>query len=289
MVRPLNEDIKVFGIFGFPLSHTLSPLMHNQALRALQIPGIYFAFERNRNQFLRLLRPRKKWILDGFNLTIPHKETILPYLDATDASAKLVGAVNTVKRVGNRWIGYNTDVYGFSKSLSEASFKAKGKKAVILGAGGGARAVLAALLKLGAKEIVIFNRTSSKSGRLVNEFQKKFRRSRIKNIQHRNDLRVEFQNTDLLVNATSVGLKPGNTPPIPVSFLPRKKRMLVHDLIYGRRKTKLLQAAKRLGHRTADGEAMLLYQGARAFEIWTGKKAPLKTMRKALHDGILAR
>ena len=283
----LNEDIKVFGLFGFPLSHSLSPAMHNQALRALGIPGIYFAFERNKSQFLCLLRSRRKLILDGFNLTVPLKECIAPYLDVLDRSAKEAGAVNAVERIRNRWIGYNTDVFGFRKMLLEAHFHARRKKAVILGAGGAARAVLVSLAKERIGETVLWNRTISRADRLIREFRRKFPRVQWKRIAKPAELKSELADADLLVNTTSVGLKASDPPLVPAGAFP-KKRILVLDLVYGRRKTKLLQLAKRLGHSSASGESMLLYQAAKAFEIWTKRKAPLSVMRHALHDAILA-
>ncbi len=283
----MNDDIKVFGLFGFPLSHSLSPSMHNEALKALGIPGIYFAFERNKKQFLRLVRSKKKIILDGFNLTVPLKECVLPYLDSLDDSAKQAGAVNTVHRTGNHFRGYNTDLFGILQSFRKARFSPRGKKAVILGAGGAARGVAAALAKGGAREIGMINRTISKSIQVVREFQRKFPRVRIKAIRSEKDLKSELRDIDLLVNATSVGLKEKDRSLVSSALFPKKK-ILVFDLIYGR-KTELLKTAKKLGHKTISGETMLLYQGARAFEIWTKRKAPISVMRKALHDGIMAR
>lgn len=279
-----KDEIKVYGLFGFPLAHSLSADIHNAAFRELGMPAIYLPFERSRSQFLKLIHSKKRMILDGFNLTIPHKETILPYLDKIDPTAKLVGAVNTVKRIGNQWIGYNTDVFGFLAGLKEAKFRANGKKAVVLGAGGAARAVVAALSKYGIHEIVVVNRTSSRARLLVNEFRTKLRKVILRNASA-SSLKQELENADILVNATSVGLKLKDFTVLLKSDFPKRK-ILVYDLIYHVEKTPLLALASRLGHKIRNGETMLLMQGAKAFEIWTGKKAPINVMRKALRDAV---
>ena len=281
----LNDEFLVVGLFGFPLKHTLSPAMHNAAFRASGIPGIYFAFERNKSRFLKLIRSRKRMILDGFNLTVPYKETILPYLDSMDADAKLTGAVNTVRRVNNRWIGHNTDVIGFRKSLRDAGFSASGKRVVVLGAGGAARAVLVVLASQGARKIVVGNRTVSKAKKLIHEFQKKFHRIEWQAASNRREMEAALQDAHLVVNATSLGLKPADPLPVSAGALP-KRGMLVYDLIYRPKVTRFLRLARSKGHRIMNGERMLLYQGARAFELWTGQKAPLNTMKKALHDAL---
>ncbi len=278
-----SDEIRVYGLFGFPLGHSLSAEMHNAAFRALGMAAIYLPFERSSKQFLKLACSKKRMILDGFNLTIPHKESILPYLNQIDPAAKLAGAVNTVKRDGNRWTGWNTDVFGFLAGLRESKFHARGKKAVILGAGGAARAVMVALLKSGVREIAVINRTQSRGKSLAREFQKKFRKAAIRNAA-KTRLKQELANTDLLVNSTSVGLKAGERGLLSKSDFPKRK-ILVYDLIY-HKKTPLLKLAGRLGHRVQSGETMLLMQGVKAFEIWTGKRAPVNVMRKALKDAI---
>ncbi|MBI4388109.1 MAG: shikimate dehydrogenase [Candidatus Omnitrophica bacterium] len=281
----MNDEIKVFGLFGCPLSHSLSPAMHNAALKALGIPGMYFVFERNQKQFLNLVRTKKKMILDGFNVTIPYKELVMPFLDVTDQLAKIAGAVNTVKRVNNRWFGYNTDIVGFQSGLLEARFRARGKKAVILGAGGAARAVLVALANQKIREVYFFDVRSEKSNQVVREFQRRFPKVRMVPLKGLDEVKRELQNADLLVNASGVGLKKNDSSPIPDSFFPRK-RILVYDLIYHPKEPVLLKQAKRLGHRVMNGETMLVQQGARAFEIWTEKKAPVLLMRKALRNAL---
>lgn len=281
--RGPSDAIKVYGLFGYPLRHSLSAEMHNAAFRTLGIPAIYLPFERNPKQFLKLVRSKRRMILDGFNLTIPHKESILPYLNKIDPAAKLVGAVNTVKRDGNHWTGYNTDVFGFLAGLKEAKFHPRGKKAVILGAGGAARSVIVALAKSGIREIVIINRTSKRGKSLAREFKKKFPKIIFRNVVW--GLKLELENSNILVNATSIGLKSKDRSLIRKSDFPKRK-ILVYDLIYHMSKTPLLKLASRLGHKIKNGETMLLMQGARACEIWTGKKAPLNVMRKALQDAI---
>jgi len=281
-----SDEIKVFGLFGYPLGHSLSAEMHNAAFRAVGMPAIYLPFERNPKQFLKLVRSKRRMILDGFNLTIPHKESILPYLNKIDPAAKFIGAVNTVKRSGNQWAGYNTDAFGFSEGLREVKFQARGKKAVILGAGGGARAAIVALLKSGISEVVIVNRTLMHGKNLAIEFQRKFPNATLRSAPE-NCLKGELENTNLLVNATPIGIRQNDRSIVSRSQFP-KKRILVYDLLYHFKETSLLKLASRLGNRIKNGETMLLMQGAKAFEIWTGRKAPVKVMRKALQNAIRA-
>lgn len=281
----MNEDIKVFGLFGFPVSHSLSPAMHNAALRALQIPGIYLAFERDSKHFLRLLKSKKKIILDGFNLTVPLKEVVIPFLDKKDSLVELTGACNTVKRVKNSYLGFNTDVFGFTESLRQARIKTAKRNAVVLGAGGSARAVITSLALGKVSSIMIFNRTKKNAEAIAGHFQKKFKRTKFRIIHNLNELCSELKNADLIVNTTSVGLKDRSSSPVPKSLMP-KRRTTVFDLIYGKKETRFIRDAKSLGHRIVSGEDMLLYQGAKAFEIWTGKKAPITIMRKTLMEGI---
>jgi len=284
-----DRDLSVYGIFGYPLKHTASPAIQNSAFDHHSLKSMYFAFERTPAEFRALMRNLKTFLLDGFNLTVPFKETVIPYLDRLSPDAKAIGAVNTVKKEGRRWIGYNTDGHGFLAGLREARFRPRGKSAVILGAGGSSRAVVFALATQGAKRMVIANRTRSRADRLVRRFRRLFPKVSFERVDLRGSaFRNAVGTVDLVVNATQVGLRNSRETLIPKRWLP-KHRILVYDLIYKPRRTQLLQEARLAGHRVQNGETMLLHQGAKAFQLWTGRSAPLAKMKKALAGALQAK
>lgn len=276
----------MYGIFGYPLGHTVSPAIQNRAFDCYELKSIYFAFERPPARFRFLMRNLKSLLLDGFNVTVPFKEIVIPYLDRLSPEAEAVGAVNTVKKEKNRWVGYNTDLDGFRAGLSAVHFKPRAKSAVVLGAGGSARAASFALARSGMRQITIANRTRSRAQNLVNRFRTIFPKTEwtVTGLSGKK-LGEVLSQTDLLVNATQVGLKKNDRPLIPEKLFPRHK-ILVYDLIYKPRRTELLRRARALGHRILNGETMLLYQGVKAFELWTSKRAPIRQMGKALHDAV---
>lgn len=273
------KDFSLYGIFGFPLGHTLSPAMQEQAARALGLKAFYLPFEVSRKDFLCLMRRLPDLVLDGFNVTVPYKEEVCRFLGRLEPLAREIGAVNTVVRRGGHWTGFNTDVTGFLTALEkDGRFKARGKRVLILGAGGSARAVAYGLAQRGAKAITIANRTKSRAGKIVKKFQRLFPG-------------VEFAvaglgahpvGVDLVVNATSVGLKSSDPALVRAADFP--KRTLFVDLIYKPAETNLLRRARQSGHRTLNGLGMLLYQGAEAFRLWTGRRAPVSVMRTALRN-----
>ena len=269
---------KLYGIFGFPLGHTLSPALQEAAFRALGLKAFYLSFEVRREEFLRLMRRRKNLVLDGFNVTVPYKEEVLRFLDGVSPEARAIGAVNTVLRKGSRWMGFNTDSRGFTASLEkDAKFRAAGKKILILGAGGSARAAAYALAQKGAKIISIANRTPARAEKIRMQYRRLFPQ-----VEWRNSNLAE---ADLVVNATSVGLRKGDRSLVrPRDFLNR--RALFVDLIYKPAETRFLREARLAGHPTLNGLGMLLYQGAEAFRLWTGLKAPLEVMQKTLIESL---
>lgn len=287
--RITPSDFKLYGVFGFPLKHTLSPVMQQAAFDKLGLSSFYLALELAPNYFRRLMSMKENLLLDGFNLTIPHKQIVTPYLDSVSREAELIGAVNTVIRKGDRFVGENTDAYGFLKSLAEgARWKSKGKTALILGAGGASRAVVYALCQDGIRKIFILNRTVSKAKELVKSFKRKFPRVQFDaRVLNTKTILGILSSTNIFVNTTSVGLKKTDAPLIPSAKFPKAKRnQLAVDLIYNPAQTPFLAAARRSGWKTLNGLGMLLHQGARSFELWTGKKAPVEVMRKALHGRI---
>ncbi len=282
-----NVESLVFGIIGDPINHSLSPAMHNAALQKLGLAQAYLPFRIRPQGLKAFLKNTPVRGLTGFNVTIPHKEAIIPFLASLTREAKLIGAVNTVRRRKGRWEGDNTDGRGYLASLSaDTGFSPRGKRIVILGAGGAARAVTYALAKKRPKSIVIMNRTEERARTLAQEFSGKFR-------THFTALPLEkeaccwvFPDADLVVNTTSIGMKGTRFDELDLKALP--KTAIVSDLVYRPLKTPLLKQAERLKLKTHTGLGMLLHQGALAFEWLTGRRAPLAVMKKALLDALKA-
>jgi shikimate dehydrogenase len=280
----VTNELKLFGIFGHPLNHTLSPVFQEAGFEKAGVLAHYLVFDLSPPSFKRVMRNLAKSPLKGFNLTVPYKQTVIPHLDWVTDSARAIGAVNTVYRFGKKWCGTNTDAEGFWLSLSkEWKWKARGKTVLVLGAGGAARAVLYALASRGVKAIAILNRTETRAQELIRDFAPRFPKTCFFSVPS-----ADLEPFDLIVNTTSLGLHTKDKPVLGSRDIPsavRGKKYFV-DLIYSPAETAFLKEARKKGHRTLNGLPMLLYQGARAFEIWTGKKAPLETMRRALHERL---
>ncbi len=274
-----EQTFRLYGIFGFPLAHTLSPVMQEAAFRRVGLKAFYLPFAVKPEEFRSLIRRRKDLLLNGFNVTVPYKEEVLRYLDDLSPSARAIGAVNTVVRRGKKWLGFNTDESGFILSLErEGKFKPRGKKILILGAGGSARAVAYGLAWRGASRIFIVNRTFGRAEKMISEYKKLF--PRVKFSANTDCDNENLKNADLVVNATSVGLR--SEDPLLVRPGDFPKKTLFVDLIYNPAETKFLRLARQSGHRALNGLGMLVYQGAQAFRLWTGKKAPVEVMRAAI-------
>lgn len=270
---------KIYGLIGYPIKHSLSPAMHNAAFKKLKMNALYMLFEKTREEFPAALRQLKAMGVSGFNVTVPYKEEIIPYLDGLDAQAKRIGAVNTVLNQKGRFTGYNTDALGFIASLKEdLDFLPQGKNIFIIGAGGAARAIGFALAKEKAKSIVFRDILLEKAQGLAKDIKGIFP-----------DCLVSGQASsaptiDLLVNASNCGMKPSDPLPIDPKILPAGIK--VYDIIYNPSPTKLVKEAARRGIKAVNGLGMLLGQGTAAFEIWTKQKAPVATMRGALRKAV---
>lgn len=276
---------KVLGIFGYPVGHTLSPLMQNAAIEALGLPYIYIPFEVSPENLESAINGIKPLDIAGVNITVPHKEKVIPFLDEITEEASLIGSVNTIENKNGRLIGHNTDSRGYIRSLREdAGFDPKGKKALIIGAGGGARGVMAGLSLNGIAEIVIANRTLEKGEALAVEFGKKFKEIKFSAhpLSSLKDPDI-LSSLDLVVNTTSMGLE-GKSIEIELSFTPF--HTLISDIAYKPPLTSFLKQAQEAGRKTLDGIGMLLYQGAISFETWTSYTAPVDVMKKALIEAV---
>lgn len=284
MQSKINAKTGLLGIIGNPIAHSLSPLMHNYLLETLELDFVYLAFDLKTSFLEEGVKGLVSLGAKGFNVTVPHKEAVINYLDHVEKSAKLIGAVNTVLIKEGKTYGYNTDITGFKESIDRTGLSLKGKNVSVLGAGGAARAAIIGLLELGASKVNIINRNKEKTSQLIDSYQ-------TQGIKNLNNILVEqgeeaINNSTLIVNATPVGMKgylPGESP-IPSDFL--HEGMWVCDLVYNPLETVLLAEATQKGCQVIDGLEMLVQQGADAFKIWTGVHPPRDKMRNLLIEHI---
>ncbi len=283
-----KQTCYLLGLIGYPLSHTLSPPMHMAALAKQKINGLYVPFEIDPKRFSETAGGLRYLPFQGVNVTVPYKEKIVPYLDRMSDEATIIGAVNTIT-IGKQLVGHNTDAYGFSRSLKEdLSFSVRGKRILLIGAGGAARACIYTLAKEKASTIIIADVVEARAKRLKDHFSEHFPKVRFIITQaNREHYALFIKEVDLVINATPIGLK--RKDPLLVSPQAFKKKIAVYDLVYNPATTKLLQAAKSKGCRTANGLGMLLYQGVKAYEMWTERKAPVSVMRAALKKAVYKR
>ncbi|MBT9537631.1 MAG: shikimate dehydrogenase [Nitrospirae bacterium] len=272
----ISGKTKVLGLLGYPVEHSLSPAMHNAAFEHIGLDCCYVTFPVKPGFLKDAVRSVRALNLAGVNVTMPHKENVIPLLDKVDADASFIGAVNTIVNSNGKLIGYNTDGRGFMRSLSEAQISLNKKNVLILGAGGASRAIGFYLAKK-ASALFIYDIDRKKAGKLIRDLNK-MRKNVFPFSFQPSAFSHQLHDIDIIINATPLGLKKGDPLPVDINLL--KPRHVVCDLIY--KNTPLLQRASRKGCRTLNGLGMLLWQGAFAFELWTGKKPPVEVMRKAL-------
>jgi shikimate dehydrogenase len=265
------------GVIGDPVAHSLSPALHQPALDQLGIPAVYERWHTQAADLANRVESLRDPQVLGASITVPHKIAVMSMLDDVSAAARRAGAVNTIVNRGGALLGDNTDIYGFAVTVSDALGGRTPQVAIVVGAGGAARAVVLALEAAGAGEIVVANRDDERATRLAEDL----RPAPVRPMRLDEDLMArELPRAGLLVNATSLGWHAGETP----IALPRLDLLptgaVVADLTY--RDTDLLLAAQARGLKTVDGLAMLVHQGARAFELWTGSLAPVATMLAAV-------
>jgi shikimate dehydrogenase len=274
---------KILGVMGFPVSHSLSPVMHNAAIAAMGLDYVYVPLPIAVEDLPTAIAGLKAMqSVQGFNLTIPHKVEVMPLLDEVLPIAKAVGAVNTVKRVGDRWIGTNTDVAGFLNPLKQINCDWQNTPALILGSGGAAKAVVAACLELGCPVIHVVGRDPKK--------MKKFHGAMTSQL-HDYNLRVHpwasiphlLEIAGIVINATPIGMASDlNTPISEAEMQILPDHAIAYDLIYTPRPTKFLQIAAARGLKAIDGLEMLINQGAIGLEFWLDQPVPIEIMRQAL-------
>lgn len=277
-----------YGIIGYPVKHSLSPVMHNAAFQALEVDATYKLFplaENELDDFFQKLREKTSPVF-GLNVTVPYKEKILPYLDTLAPLAQRIGAVNTIVINKERKLtGYNTDAPGFLAHLSELKFNLHDKRITILGAGGSARAILVALCLIPERpqSIRLYNRTSSRTDELLKSIGSRVDVSIVEPVSSIDDLNIEL--ADLLINTTSLGMKEGDPCVVDEHLL--HSNILVYDLIYNPKETVLLKMAKAKEAQIANGLGMLFYQGVLAFQHWAG--IPLRDETKNIMREVLER
>ena len=277
MSAGMSGKTRLCGVIGDPIEHTMSPAMHNAAFTQMVLDYIYVSFQVKEEELDQAIDGMRALNIRGLNVTIPHKVAIIPFLDELDPLAEKIGAVNTIANNTGVLKGYNTDASGFLQALLEKGIEPEGKKVVILGAGGASRAVSFILAERGA-HLVILNRRLERAeelaGRLSTTLNKEVKARELV----ADNLAQVLGGADILVNTTSVGMNPDiNETPVPSSLL--KPGLVVVDIVYNPIRTRLLREAEAVGAKTIDGVDMFVWQGALAFEIWTGAKAPVELMR----------
>ena len=276
----ISGQTKVLGVIGDPVGHSSSPAMHNAAIHALGLDYVYVAFHVPASRVAEVGRAMRALQITGLNVTVPHKEEVMAELDEIADEAKAIGAVNTIHNDQGRLTGHNTDAHGIIISLAvDGGLERLPPRVVLLGAGGAARAILYALLHRDEVEsISLLNRTATRAEQLAAQLDPSAHKVTVGTLTDCGCVRE----AGLLINATSIGMQPdaGHSPVTDPGCL--HSGLVVLDIVYRPLNTLLLQQAKEAGARTVDGLGMLVHQGARALELWTGQQAPVDVMRQAI-------
>ncbi len=283
-----DSETKLYGLLGKTLSHSISPSLHNNGFRDLDLNAIYLMLEVKDRDLEEYILSLKNLNFAGWNVTIPYKEEIIPYLNGFSSLARDAEAVNTVLNRRGRLTGYNTDVIGFQRQIEEAGFVVKGKRAVIIGAGGAAKAAAAALIHLHLAEVTIINRTLENAAEVVETFREKtdkveFDYKALKESEYKD----KIKNADLIINTTPVGMyskKGNNNIAINPEYLNEKQ--FVVDLIYNPLKTELLKEAEKRGAQIGNGLPTLIYQAEASFKLWTQEMPNKKKWKQIAENAV---
>jgi shikimate dehydrogenase len=266
----------LYGVIGNPIAHSMSPLMHNDAFKENGIDSHYQPFLVRDDDLEKAVEGLKVLDVKGFNVTIPHKRAIMPLLDEVDSLAEAIGAVNTVVRKEDRFIGYNTDGMGYLRSLRESCpFPLDDKKVLIIGAGGAARAIFYSLAASGIQDIDICNRTPGRGEDIIKDCPF----TCISAVLSLQQAEQGMEKYDIIIQTTSVGMYP-NVNAMPINVNRIKKGAFISDIIYNPLETKIIKTFRRLGGQGENGIGMFVHQGALAFELWTGITPDSDRMRK---------
>ncbi|MHB1688678.1 MAG: shikimate dehydrogenase [Ignavibacteriaceae bacterium] len=284
MKNSFHLNTKILGLIGHPLKHSYSPFIQNVAIELIGIDYIYLPFDVPSSNLKNAFRGMIALGIRGFNVTIPHKENILQYMNNVSDEASIIGAVNTVVNELGKLIGYNTDVNGVLETLNPYKDEIFGNEISVIGAGGASRAVIYTLIRhFKPSKIYLINRTEQRADALKNYFQDKMKFSSFKTKElFPPDLVDVFKNSKLIVNATSVGMYPGVDDSITTLADSFTKDQIVFDMVYNPLQTNLLKLASSKGAIALDGLKMLVYQAAKSFELWTGETMPVEQVYKSL-------
>ncbi|HEY0828905.1 MAG TPA: shikimate dehydrogenase [Bacilli bacterium] len=278
----INSSTVMYGVFGDPVRHSKSPIMLNRAFQEVGLNAAYAAFHVPPKSLKDAVYGIKALNFRGINVTIPHKVEVMKYLDVIDDSARAIGAVNTIVNDNGRLIGYNTDGIGYVRSLKEeTNFSIEGKRILVLGAGGAARGIVYALAKANPSKIWIANRTIDKAVELAAALESAVDCYGM----GLDEIKAVMNQVDLVVNTTSTGMHP-NIDEVPMNPAFLHPGLIVSDLVYNPLITKWLGLAKERGARVHSGLGMFIYQGAYAFEYWTGLAAPTAAMREVVEQSF---
>lgn len=284
MKEQITGRTRLGGLLGCPVDHSISPLMHNASFTHLGIDWVYLCFDTGGGRLEQVVSAMRSLNAYGFNVTMPDKVRILPYLDGLSREAQMIGAVNTVKNEDGRLIGYNTDGMGFLRSLTSEGIPVSGQKICLIGAGGAGSAIAIQAALDGAKALHLLcrrGRSWEHARSLVRQIgQQTDCRADLTDLSDRDQTAYHLQDSSLLINASSAGMAPDvdTTPIADPSMLP--SGLVVSDIIYHPAKTRLLREAEERGCRTRNGMYMLLYQGAASFRIWTGRDMPVDLIKE---------
>jgi len=274
----ISPKTRPIGLIGHPVEHSLSPKLHNSLYEYYGLDYVYLAFDVNTEDLKRVVDAFKVLGFRGFNVTIPHKQSILPYLDEIDPEAEAIGAVNTVKIEDGRLLGYNTDGSGFVDSLKQKGCDPAGKKAALLGAGGSARSISFYLVKEGLDLLLLVNRSRDRAQKLAEDLNRHFGKVPVEVIDFK---QLAGREVDIIINTTPVGMWP-KVDASPLEGFVFSSGSWVVDIIYNPLETKLLADARRAGCQTSNGMDMLIGQAIRAVEIWTGLRPSFEICSRIL-------
>jgi len=274
----ISGRTRICGIIGDPIEHSMSPVMHNAAFKNKGVDYVYLPFRVKKEELGKAIEGMRALNIRGLSITIPHKVAVIQFLDELDQLADKIGAVNTIVNNDGVLKGYNTDATGFLQALLERGIELKEKSVVILGAGGASRAISFILAERGSS-LVILNRTWDKAKICADRISKIFQRETTALKLNRENLATSLSQADILVNATSVGMSPNiNETPVTSNLL--RPGLVVFDIVYNPIKTRLQREAEAAGTTVINGLDMFVWQGALAFEKWTGLEAPVEVMRE---------
>jgi shikimate dehydrogenase len=282
----ISPTTKVCALIGDPVEHSLSPFIQNAAFQYLDLDYVYVAFNVKKENLEKAVLGVRSLNIYGLNVTMPHKTSVIQYLDQVDETAKNIGSVNTVLNKEGLLVGYSTDGIGALNALKYNKVSPSNKKIVIIGAGGASRSISFNIAKE-SREIVIINRTIEKAENLVKDLSRLLGKSvRVKaRSLEKTNLKMELEDADIVINATSIGMHPRENE-TPINSILLHHGMVVFDLVYDPFETRLLRDARKVGAKTINGIDMLIHQGAYSFEIWTGKRAPIEVMMKVAMEKL---